>query len=80
MYERTSAQKKTGKTAAEIADTLGLRSATTISKWTGTASIPARHILLIEEKFGIPRKELRPDLYRPAAPSSDAAATSGVAE
>ena len=63
-------RQRTGKTAAEIADALGLRSSTTVSKWVKSGSIPARHILMIEEKFGIPREELRPDLYRPAVASS----------
>lgn len=60
-------RKKTGKTAAEIAAALGLRSATTVSKWVRSCSIPARHIVALESQFGIPREELRPDLYRPAA-------------
>jgi DNA-binding transcriptional regulator YdaS (Cro superfamily) len=31
-----------------------------VSRW---AKIPIKHVLSIERKFGIPRHELRPDIY-----------------
>ena len=45
---------------AELARRLGL-DRRTVNMWT---LIPARHIVAIELATGVPREELRPDLYR----------------
>lgn len=34
-----------------------------VYQWKG--KIPIRHVLKIEEHFGIPRQQLRPDVYPP---------------
>lgn len=44
-----------------LAEGLGLRSHSPVLKWK---KIPDKHIVAIESVFGIPREELRPDLYR----------------
>lgn len=41
---------------------LGHRTHTSVLKWT---RVPARHVIALEEITGIPREELRPDLYPP---------------
>lgn len=46
----------------ELARALGLQSASSIYRWK---RIPVGRVLTIESKFGIPREELRPDLYPP---------------
>lgn len=40
---------------------LGYRSHTSLLKWK---KVPDKHLLKIEQITGIPREELRPDLYR----------------
>ncbi|MPQ75101.1 YdaS family helix-turn-helix protein [Acetobacter senegalensis] len=43
-----------------LAEGIGLRSHSSVLKWK---RIPDKHIIAIESAFGIPREELRPDLY-----------------
>lgn len=62
--------KKMGGPVA-VAKALRLRSHTGVYSWK---VIPAHHVLTLEAQFGIPREEIRPDLYRPRA--AQAAATS----
>lgn len=45
----------------KLAEGIGLRSHATVLQWS---KIPDKHIVAIERVFGIPREELRPDLYR----------------
>lgn len=47
-----------------VAKALRLKSHTGVYSWK---LIPAHHVLTLEAQFGIPREELRPDLYRPVA-------------
>lgn len=58
--------KKMGGPVA-VARALRLRSHTGVYAWK---VIPAHHVITLEAQFGIPREELRPDLYRPAVASS----------
>lgn len=44
----------------KLAEGIGLRSHSAVLKWK---RIPDKHIVAIESAFGIPREELRPDLY-----------------
>lgn len=44
-----------------LAQPLGTTQAT-VSRWK---RVPAEHVLLIEKLFGLPRWEIRPDLYPP---------------
>ncbi|MBC8980780.1 helix-turn-helix domain-containing protein [Pseudomonas lurida] len=39
-----------------------------VSYWK-VRGVPARHVVLIESVTGIPRHDLRPDLYREASPT-----------
>jgi DNA-binding transcriptional regulator YdaS (Cro superfamily) len=48
---------------AKITRELGL-SRGAVSQWT---RVPAERVIEVERITGIPREELRPDLYRPAA-------------
>ncbi|MBV0888110.1 helix-turn-helix domain-containing protein [Komagataeibacter oboediens] len=48
--------------AAKVARAAGLRSHTTVLGWK---RIPDKHLLTLEAATGIPREELRPDLFRP---------------
>ncbi|KXV70174.1 hypothetical protein AD952_13580 [Acetobacter cerevisiae] len=45
----------------KLAEGIGLRSHSAVLKWK---RIPDKHIVAIEQTFGIPREELRPDLYK----------------
>jgi len=59
------------------------RRQSTINWWLANAKpLPAEHVLLVERLSGIPRSELRPDIYPPSdtpAQSSDrASAVAGV--
>lgn len=45
----------------KLAEGIGLRSHSAVLKWN---KIPDKHLVTIERVFGIPREELRPDLYR----------------
>mgnify|MGYP004713518761 CR=1 FL=1 len=45
----------------KVAKALGLRSHTSVLKWR---SIPAKHVVSLEECFGIAREILRPDIFR----------------
>lgn len=42
---------------------------TSVLFWRYRDRIPANHVVAVEEKTGIPRERLRPDLYREIAPS-----------
>ncbi|MDF7673513.1 hypothetical protein PT277_01685 [Acetobacteraceae bacterium ESL0709] len=61
--DNTALRSRTGKTALEIAIALGLKSHTAVLAWKGDRKIPTKYLLKIEQLFGIPREELRPDLY-----------------
>jgi DNA-binding transcriptional regulator YdaS (Cro superfamily) len=51
---------------ARLARILGL-SPTTLNSWLRRGTrLPAEHVLAIEAALGIPRHELRPDIYPPA--------------
>jgi DNA-binding transcriptional regulator YdaS (Cro superfamily) len=50
--------------AAHIARELGL-SAASLSQWRKRQKIPAEQVLAVERVTGIPKEELRPDLYLP---------------
>ena len=47
----------------KLARALGYRTHSAVLKWK---EIPAQHLTAIEREFGIPREQLRPDLYRVA--------------
>jgi DNA-binding transcriptional regulator YdaS (Cro superfamily) len=49
-----------------------------VSKWLERKQIPAAVVLDIEKATGIPRQELRPDLYPKDGESKKTAASSGV--
>ncbi|MBR0560071.1 transcriptional regulator [Neokomagataea anthophila] len=42
---------------------------TSVLFWRYRDRIPANHVVAVEEKTGIPRERLRPDLYREITPS-----------
>jgi len=48
-----------------LAARLGL-SRNTVKKWS---SVPTKHVLAVEAATGIPRHELRPDIYPPPVPT-----------
>lgn len=48
---------------AKVARLLGLKSHTAVLKWK---KIPDRRIVALEAATGIPREELRPDLFKRA--------------
>ncbi|WP_440090466.1 transcriptional regulator [Pseudomonas fragariae (ex Marin et al. 2024)] len=43
-----------------------------VQKWCASGRIPAERVLRVEQATGVPRHELRPDLY-PEAPAIKAA-------
>lgn len=45
---------------AALARKLGLKSRQAVYQWT---EVPPKHVLRVEEISGVPRHELRPDLY-----------------
>lgn len=47
-----------------IADTLGL-ARPSVWRWFRTGHIPAERVLDVERLTGIPRSDLRPDIYPP---------------
>ncbi|MEW9272377.1 YdaS family helix-turn-helix protein [Gluconobacter oxydans] len=52
--------------AVRLSRALGHRTHSSVLKWK---SIPVQHVLTIEGIFGIPREQLRPDLYRQTLPT-----------
>lgn len=52
-------------TVAELARSLGITRAA-IAQWD---KIPAERVVEIERVTGVPREELRPDLFRPPHPA-----------
>ena len=48
----------------ELADKLGI-SVQAITDWKNRGRIPAERVLAVEEISGVPRHEMRPDLYPP---------------
>ena len=55
--------------AAELAKACNL-SRTSVLFWRRLKKgIPSHHVLAVEEKTGIPREQLRPDLYRQTLPT-----------
>lgn len=57
----TACEKAGGQSA--LARALGLRSQGTVSGWIAKGRVPAERVLQIEQKTGVPRYALRPDLY-----------------
>lgn len=51
---------------AHVARLLGLKSHTALLKWK---KVPVGRILALEQATGIPREQLRPDLYRQPLPT-----------
>ncbi|MXV58403.1 hypothetical protein GS537_06430 [Saccharibacter sp. EH60] len=45
---------------------LGHRTHTSVLKWK---RVPAHHVIAVEALTGIPREQLRPDLYPPRRPT-----------
>ena len=68
--------KKMGGPVA-VAKALRLRSHTGVYSWK---VIPAHHVVTLEAQFGVPREELRPDLYRPRTAQTTPATPQEVAE
>lgn len=63
-----------GRASEEVANEIGVTTAMW-SRWeTGNRQVPAERVLDIERITGISRHELRPDVFGPAAPSSEQAA------
>ncbi|WP_415460141.1 YdaS family helix-turn-helix protein [Acetobacter orientalis] len=60
FMEPSDLRKRVGG-CKKLAEGLGLRSHSAVLKWK---KIPDKYIVAIEQKFSIPREELRPDLYR----------------
>ena len=54
---------------ARIAKEIGYESRGTVSQWK---RVPAERAELVERLSGIPRHELRPDLWKPPASESEA--------
>jgi DNA-binding transcriptional regulator YdaS (Cro superfamily) len=50
-------------TKKALAEALGVHQST-ISAWRARGRIPAEHVVGIERASGVPRHELRPDLYQ----------------
>lgn len=72
MESALAAYRKSGKlTQAELAQRLGVRPPA-LCKWE-RKRVPAERVLEVERITGVPRQELRPDLYPPEA-SGEAAA------
>ena len=51
----------------------------TVSAWATRNRIPAERVLDVERATGIPRHELRPDLYPAGSPAGDGAGGAGSA-
>lgn len=60
IMEPSELRKRVGG-CKKLALGIGLRSHSAVLNWK---KIPDKYIVAIEQKFGIPREELRPDLYR----------------
>ena len=56
-------RKLAGLTQTELAEQLGLK-ASAICKWEA-GRVPAERVIDVERVTGIPRHELRPDVYPP---------------
>ncbi|MXV35765.1 MULTISPECIES: YdaS family helix-turn-helix protein [unclassified Saccharibacter] len=50
----------------DLATFLGLKSASAIYRWK---RVPAQRVIAVEALTGIPREQLRPDLYPPRRPT-----------
>ena len=61
----TTYRKRTGLTQAQLAEELGVKSPA-ICKWE-RRRVPAERVIDVEQVTGVPRHELRPDLYPVAA-------------
>lgn len=49
-----------------LAQKLGLKRASNVSNWLDAKRVPARWCGPVQEATGVPKEELRPDLYKPA--------------
>lgn len=58
--------------ATALAERLGIRQSV-VSNWKARGRIPAERVVEVETATGIPREELRPDLFRRSS-TQDAAA------
>jgi DNA-binding transcriptional regulator YdaS (Cro superfamily) len=59
-----------------LARALGLSSQGTVSSWIKRNKLPAERVLAVEAVSGVPRHELRPDLYPPMRRATDSAGAS----
>lgn len=48
---------------SELARRLGLKSQGTVSGWLAAGRAPAERVIAIEAESGVPRYDLRPDIY-----------------
>ena len=63
MTAITAAIKKMGK-LANLAEAIGV-TPQAVRKWKKENKLPAERVLSVEKITGVPRHELRPDLYPP---------------
>ena len=62
--------RRTGGPSA-LGRRLGISHSSVIG-WRKTGQVPAGHVARLEEMTGIPRHEIRPDLYPPPSPRAEA--------
>jgi DNA-binding transcriptional regulator YdaS (Cro superfamily) len=65
MSEALQRAKQTVGTASALAQKLGI-TAQALSQWS---QVPPRRVLQVERLTGVPRHELRPDIYPPPEPA-----------
>lgn len=59
-------RKNTGQTLAKVAETFAVDKKTILRWEQGKTPIPIKRLAEFEEVTGIPRRDLRPDVFRPA--------------
>lgn len=59
-------RKNTGLTLVAVAEAFGVDRKTILRWEQGKTPIPVRRLAEIEEVTGIPRRDLRPDVFRPS--------------
>mgnify|MGYP000843959381 CR=1 FL=1 len=60
------------KSQTELARLVG-KSQSTVQYWFSSGRVPPEHVLDVERVTGIPRQEIRPDIYPPEDHSGAAA-------